>query len=676
MADVSEEPEALGDRLLDGGFLGSEDFFSEAPSRTYRKDDLILSASVGAVGPSGQTPFSAPEGYELLELLGEGGMGAVHRARELSTGREVALKFLLGLSLRAVERFLREGVTLAALDHPGIVRVYSQGMHRGRPFLALELVEGGRTLRELFKTAPLAVRIGLVREVAAAVGHAHAAGVVHRDLKPSNVLVTPLGQPKVCDFGLARKADLETLTRTGAVLGTPSYMSPEQITGKGHEAGPAADVWALGVMLYEAITRARPTPVTELEPSVSPALAAVVERALAQRPDERYADAREFAAALSAAGDASGGLQRWRLALRRPLWRRAVLALVFSTCGLGGLGLLSSWAQRPPASADGPPAAQRRVPVLLLQRALARRDYPAVIAETDDLELSEATHDALALRGWALLRGRGADAARPLAEALLEARPAGADGLALFALCLAPEDPRRLPLVARALDSRPRSGYLASLHARLVGTEDPARAHGLWRAALELPVESWHRASTGRHRGLQALALGEDTVAVDCLERALRYRDAADLRMKLVEAQLRLDRTPDARRGLRRLIESGEDPVEAPKLLARLLERSDERGAALEVLRSGVGRHAQSWELHYRLGDMLFRATREDLPPEAFERRYEDARAALVRALALEPPAATRAEVEGRLNDARNMTEALPRITDSLLEPDPEAPPK
>ena len=147
---------------------------------------------------------------------------------------------------------------LASLQHPGIVRVFSSGEHRGSPYLVLELVEGGRTLVDAFANARPETRAMLVLEVAQAVAHAHAAQVVHRDLKPANVLVDPEGRPKVCDFGLASARDVERLTRTGSVMGTPQYMSPEQITGKGHRVGPPADVWALAVLLYEALTGTLP----------------------------------------------------------------------------------------------------------------------------------------------------------------------------------------------------------------------------------------------------------------------------------------------------------------------------------------------------------------------------------------------------------------------------------
>ncbi|MCA8924996.1 MAG: protein kinase [Planctomycetes bacterium] len=258
--------------------------------------------------------------YRIQALLGEGGSSRVYRATD-AAGREVALKLLKATSLDATrrERFLREGQATAGLEHPGIVRVLAGGEVEGLPFLAYELVPEATDLRARLSEAGLAGRVRLLRAAAAAVAHAHAAGVVHRDLKPSNLLVDGAGQVRVADFGLALVQGQARLTHDGEVVGTPRYMAPEQTTPGPSEPGPPADVWALGVLLYEALTgqrpfpaarwlelraqiqQARPAPPRAHDPTLPAALEAVCLRALALHPEQRYPDAGAFAAALDAA---------------------------------------------------------------------------------------------------------------------------------------------------------------------------------------------------------------------------------------------------------------------------------------------------------------------------------------------------------------------------------------
>jgi len=211
--------------------------------------------------------------YEILGSLGRGATGTVYRARQAGTRREVALKLLRSdvLTAEILARFEREAVLLGRLEHPAIARVFESGIadvHGDSvPFIALELVEG-RSLLEHASFAALsdAERIELIRQVADAVQHAHERGIVHRDLSPSNVLVTPDGQPKIIDFGIARilDPDLRTTalrTLTGAVIGTPAYMSPEQAGGKSDDVDSRTDVWSMGVLLFELLTGRFPLPV-------------------------------------------------------------------------------------------------------------------------------------------------------------------------------------------------------------------------------------------------------------------------------------------------------------------------------------------------------------------------------------------------------------------------------
>src|SRR5579884_274573 len=197
--------------------------------------------------------------YEVLEELGRGGMGVVYRARHRTLGHEVALKMVLsGGHAEAAElaRFKLEAAAVARLHHAAIVHIHEFGTHDGKPFFSLELVDGG-SLKDRLRKGPLPPRdtATLVEKLARAMQHAHEAGIVHRDLKPANVLLTRKGEPKVADFGLAKQMAADAgLSQTGNLLGTPSYMAPEQAAGKVRAVGPATDVYALGVILYECLT--------------------------------------------------------------------------------------------------------------------------------------------------------------------------------------------------------------------------------------------------------------------------------------------------------------------------------------------------------------------------------------------------------------------------------------
>lgn len=265
--------------------------------------------------------------YRIVAQLGAGSAGAVYRAIPLTGGRAVALKLLDTSRQRIHERFEREARALNGLEHPHLIRLLDFGSHDGAPYIVMELLEG-LPLDRLLAQRPLppstAYELGL--GIVAGLAYAHAHGVLHRDLKPSNVFVGILGDgtlhPKLIDFGLVRFVDDErwgahaTLTEEGAVLGTPTYMPPEQ--GFGARVDARSDVYSAGVVLYELLA-ARPPFVREgraslirahaldrVEPigelrqdlEVSPALEAVVARALAKKPEERFQDAAAMLRAL------------------------------------------------------------------------------------------------------------------------------------------------------------------------------------------------------------------------------------------------------------------------------------------------------------------------------------------------------------------------------------------
>jgi serine/threonine protein kinase/tetratricopeptide (TPR) repeat protein len=230
--------------------------FVSVPAPVTSGDPLATTPEAPAAAT---TSLPNVPGYELLRELGRGGMGVVYQARQLRLNRLVALKMVLaGEHARPEDllRFLAEAEAVAQLQHPHIVQIYEVSQHAGLPFFALEFLDGG-SLAQKLQGSPLPAQEAaqLVETLARAMQAAHARGIIHRDLKPANVLLDQEGRPKISDFGLAKRVDAGAgLTRTGAILGTPSYMAPEQAAGQGKEVGAAADVYALGAILYELLT--------------------------------------------------------------------------------------------------------------------------------------------------------------------------------------------------------------------------------------------------------------------------------------------------------------------------------------------------------------------------------------------------------------------------------------
>jgi serine/threonine protein kinase len=259
-------------------------------------------------------------GYEILDELGRGGMGVVYKARQISLKRLVALKLIRDGALASADeqaRFRIEAEAAARMRHPNVVAIYDVGEHAGRPYFAMELVEGGSLDKHLTgQPRPAGQAAELIRTVALAVQHAHEQKVVHRDLKPGNILLTSRSaEPKITDFGLAKRLDSEStaLTREGSVLGTAGYMAPEQAEGRVRDIGPATDVYALGAILYELLTgrppfqadswnqmvqlvlNEEPEPPTRSQPGVPRDLETVCLKCLEKVARQRYASAGELA---------------------------------------------------------------------------------------------------------------------------------------------------------------------------------------------------------------------------------------------------------------------------------------------------------------------------------------------------------------------------------------------
>ncbi len=255
--------------------------------------------------------------YTNLEMIGKGTTGVVYRAHDDSLG-EVAIKVMsadLRDNPRARERFIREARVAAALNHPHIIDIHGMGEEDGRPYIVMELLEGEDLKAVIGRgdEVPLERRLELMKQVAGALAYAHSAGVAHRDVKPENIFVTSAGNVRLLDFGLARIKQ-STMTATGVILGTPAYMSPEQVMGK--KADRRSDVFAAGTVFYELLSGERafpgkrvddifekimkhqPVPIHRLNERLPAALSGIVNKAMAKAPEQRHQSMDELLAHL------------------------------------------------------------------------------------------------------------------------------------------------------------------------------------------------------------------------------------------------------------------------------------------------------------------------------------------------------------------------------------------
>ncbi|HEY8503068.1 MAG TPA: serine/threonine-protein kinase, partial [Gemmataceae bacterium] len=353
--------------------------------RIARRKRLLGMLRSGPGGGGGTPALPQVPGYEVRRVLGRGGVGVVYEAVAVALGRPVALKMLSALSPgeAALARFRAEGQALAKLRHPNIVQVYEVGTHAGLPYMALELLD--ESLADRLREAPLppGQAAALAEVLARAVRHAHRQGILHRDLKPGNVLLRTERDadtadpgstcrlhaldctPKVADFGLARLVGEERgHTRTGDLLGTPSYMAPEQAGGSPDRVGPAADVYALGAILYECLTGRppfrgataldtlhqircdEPVPPRSLQPKVPRDLETVCLKCLEKDPAKRYPSAAALADDLRRfldgkpvrARPVSPVARAWKWARRRPAAAGLVAVSVLAVAAVLGVG--------------------------------------------------------------------------------------------------------------------------------------------------------------------------------------------------------------------------------------------------------------------------------------------------------------------------------------------------
>jgi serine/threonine-protein kinase len=373
--------------------------------------------------------------YQLGELLGQGGMGAVYRSFHPLLNRPVAVKVMLAnvaADPQAHQRFLREAQIVAALSHPHIVNIFDVDIQNGQPYIVMDFAEGG-SLAARLRAGPLGLdeTLRLAIPLADALAYAHGQGLIHRDLKPANVLLRPDGSPVLADFGLARPAVADSaaqITATGAVLGTLAYMAPEQFSGRPADA--RADIYAFGVMLYEMLTgrppfdgdsaqimyghlQQPPTPPRRLNPALPDAAELLILRMLEKEPGMRPQSAAEVAAALRALQSAaaatgptialSNALPRDAMAqpsggreiaagsgaARRRLWPLIGGAVLLVALACGGLGLLmtrstSGQAGRPTAAARPTRAAAiEQDPTELPAAPLTREEEPLLTGATE-----------------------------------------------------------------------------------------------------------------------------------------------------------------------------------------------------------------------------------------------------------------------------------------------------
>jgi serine/threonine-protein kinase len=607
-------------------------------------------------------------GYAVEAVLGRGGMGVVYKARHLALKRTVALKMLAAGHCLPAERarFKAEAEAVARLQHPNIVQIHEVGEAGGLPFFALEFVEGGSLATRLAgRDLPPRDAARLVGALAEAMHLAHSRNLVHRDLKPANVLLggeadTPIDQcqPKVTDFGLARQLDVDSgQTQEGVVMGTPSYMAPEQAEGRAHAAGPAADVYALGAILYECLTGRPPFKGATLletlqqvrgqEPAAPSVLNRQVPRdldticlkCLRKPPEQRYSSARELAEDLGrfVRGEPVAarpiGVAEW---VRKWVWRRpaaaGLLAAVVLLVVAGGVGVWLLYEQQATAQAREAQTDQEVRRVLGRARLLLEEGWQA--ADLEKLKDAEAE----GIRAEDVARSGGASATvRQEAEAFRE--HAGArlgharkNRTLLEALLDVSASQRTTPYIDNPAEPSVDEQYTAAFRAWGLDVDGTAESevvarlgaepeavvqeliagldHWMLERRQQRPEAQWRRLlrvaeqldCSDRHGRLRALLVGgspprAETVAgwigVGSPWLALAQRARDSNWRQLLE--------------VRREIDSRTDPVLTVVLLAAALEAEGNAKGAEQVLRQAVTARPDQVVLLDALGKLLER---------------------------------------------------------------------
>jgi serine/threonine-protein kinase len=542
----------------------------------------------------GPTAWPTVAGYEILGVLGRGGMGVVYKARQKGLDRLVALKMVSAAAAGPEElaRFRREAEAIARLQHPNIVQVHEVGETPSGPYYSMEFVDGGTLVQRLAGTPqPSRAAAGLLATLARAMHAAHRQRVVHRDLKPANVLLTADGVPKISDFGLAKwlagsgkSSDGAGPTRTGDILGTPSYMAPEQTAGRSGRITPTADVYALGAILYEMLTgrppflaetpletmdqvrTQEPVPPRRLQPKLPKDLETICLQCLHKEPDRRYPSALALAKDLE------------RFLAGEPVRARPV----------GPLGRLARWCRRRPLVAT-----LVTVSVLFLAGDLASVTYLVFEKEAQRIRTQEQLERITA--GYRLARDAVDDSFTVVSEEDLLNEPA--------------LQPLRKKLLERSLTYyreflRQREGdpelreELARIHFRVafitdqIGSKEEAleayrQALAVYEQMLQADPRNNHLrgeiAVTHNHIGIVLRQLGRPA------EAAAAYRQGLVLREQLVRAEPRSNRWAYALaqscNNLGNLARTQGQPAEAMRLLRRSNEILTQLAAANPISR-------------------------------------------------------------------------------------------
>ncbi|MBX9681123.1 MAG: protein kinase [Gemmataceae bacterium] len=359
-------------------------FTLESPQQAQHEDRTVAIEGIAPPGPSGTIPESfrgnaelakvRVTGYDILGILGRGGMGVVYKARQRGLNRLTALKMILAANHASLDdrlRFQAEAEAVAKLHHPNIVQIYEVGASEGHPYFSLEYVDGG-TLSGQIENKPFTPRKAaeVTALLARAIGYAHQQGILHRDLKPGNILLSKDGTPKITDFGLAKQmgADASNQTGDGSILGTPNYMAPEQAEGRISELGPGVDIYALGALFYHLLTgrppfvgqsvldtlqqvrHNEPVPPSKLQPGVPRDLETIALKCLQKDIRKRYATAEELADDLGRflgnepirARPVGLSERAWKWARRRPAVASLLATLLVVIVG-GFFGMLGLW---------------------------------------------------------------------------------------------------------------------------------------------------------------------------------------------------------------------------------------------------------------------------------------------------------------------------------------------